>query len=114
MWLGAPDPCESYSLMAEEDPERQEHLQMLAAVESVFKNEKVTARQVIEQAVLEANASLRDVLMSFAQDRGGTLSGKKLGHWLRARDGRIVNGKMFRRAGQTRDHVALWEVVDGG
>jgi hypothetical protein len=115
MWLGLTDPCDSYNLIAQDDPERQEHMQMMAAWEATFGlAKKTTTREAIESVALDGNATLRDALLSVAQDRGGALSAKKLGHWLRAKDGRIVNGKMFRRAGETRDHVAQWEVVDAG
>ena len=73
-----------------------------------------TAREAIEQSVLEANRNLREVIAGIAQDRGGALSSKRLGNWLRSRDGRIVGGKMFCRAGESRDHVTLWKVSHAG
>ena len=114
MWLGLPDPCDSYALIAAEDPERQEHLQMLAAWRDTFGAEPTSARRACELAILDGNAVLREALETVAQDKGGALSRKKLAYWLRSKDGRIVEGRMFQRAGETREHVALWRVVDAG
>lgn len=114
MWLGLPDPCDSYSVIAADDPERQEHMQMLAAWSAVFAENPTTAREAIEQAVLEANRPLQDAISGIAQDRAGALSSKRLGHWLRGKDGRIAGGRVFQRSGENRDSVALWKVVKAG
>jgi hypothetical protein len=111
MWLGLPDPCDSYNLIAQDDPERQEHIQMMAAWADTFHGEPVTARKVIDDSVLDANRPLRDVLDGCAKDRGGVLSPKKLAGWLRARDGRPVGGRMLQKSGETRDHVTLWKLT---
>jgi len=71
-----------------------------------------SASQAIAQSVFEGNSALRDALEGCAKDRGGALSAKRLAAWLRSRDGRIVAGNMFVRAGETRNHVTLWKIKD--
>lgn len=111
MWMGWPDPCDSYQQIADEDPERVEHLQMLSAWEIAFPNGKeATARDAIEQCQQASNEALRDVLHEIARDRAGALSAKKLGAWLRGRAGRIVGGRLFEKSGVTREDVTLWKI----
>lgn len=112
LWLGLNDPCDSYSLIAEEDPERQEHLQMIAAWKEAFASQPKTAAEAIQAAAMDANSTLRDALVAIARDRSGGFSSKKLSGWLRSRDGRIVSGSMFVRRGETRNHVTLWKIED--
>ncbi len=109
MWLGLSDPCESYDLIAQDDPERQEHVQLLTLWADFFSGEAKTAREVISAAVA-GNATLHDCLTTMAADRGGTLSSKRLGNWLRQRADRIVDKRMFKLAGKDRNGVALWKV----
>jgi hypothetical protein len=111
MWVGLDDPCDSYALIAEDDPERQEHRQMLLAWREIFGGRTVTAREAIDQAVVEANRHFRDLLHELARDRAGVLSAKRLGRWLHGRDGRIADGLKFERKGDDRG-AALWRVVD--
>lgn len=109
MWLGLSDPCESYDLIAQDDPERQEHVQLLSVWADHFSGDARTAREVIS-AAMAGNGALQDALQQMAAERGGALSAKRLGHWLRARADRIVDGRMFVHAGKDRNGVALWKV----
>lgn len=108
LWLGLPDPCDSYDLIAQEDPERQEHLQVMAALESLFHTEGKTAAEII--AASPNNTPLQDALDAVARDKSGGFAAKKLAGWLRNKAGRIVSGRSIERAGETRDHVTLWKV----
>jgi putative DNA primase/helicase len=114
MWLGLNDPLDSYEFIAEEDPERQEHLQMIGAwLETIGEDKPVTAAEAIKKAIeFEANLALREALEQIAKDRSGALSAKRLGTWLRSRDGRIAKGKMFQKAGENRNDVSLWKLTN--
>jgi len=112
MWLGLTDPCDSYSAIEADDPDRQDHVQMLAAWVGAFGDRAVTAREAIRLAVSGGNEGLQDVLADIAKERGGTsVSPKRLGRWLHAHEGRIAQGRKFERAGEQQGS-ALWRVVD--
>lgn len=112
MWMGWPDPCDSYHQIADEDPERIEHLQMLTAWTESFKDRGATAKEAIEVSGGAGHELLRDMLHEIAKDRSGALSAKRLAGWLRNRAGRIVGGRMFEKAGETRADVSLWRVKE--
>lgn len=114
MWLGFKDPLDSYEFIAEEDPELQEHMQMVGAWKDAIGVDKaVTAAEAIKSACeFEANLALREALEQIAKDRAGALSAKRLGAWLRSRDGRIVKGRMFQKAGSNRNDVSLWKLTN--
>lgn len=109
MWMGLTDPCESYDQIAADDPDRQEHRQMLMLWKRVFGTGSHTARECITRA--DIDNPLRDLLHELARDRGGTLSAKRLGKWLQSKQGRIADNMKFERDGE--DHgAALWKVVE--
>lgn len=111
MSLGLSDPCESYDLIAQDDPDRQEHLRMLATWADYFHGEAKTASEAISASA--AASDLRDALDSVAGERGGGISSKRLGYWLRSHADRIVDGRMFVRSGNSRDGVMRWQVAAG-
>ena len=54
------------------------------------------------------NAELREVLHDIADERGDINRGK-LGWWIRPHEGRIVDGRRFRRSGNSRS-AQMWMV----
>lgn len=110
MWLGLSDPCESYDLIAADDPERQEHVRMLEVWADHFSAEPKTAREAVNAAIV-GNEDLRECLESIARDQGGVLSAKKLGKWLRFHAERIVDGRMFVKVGDDRNGVSRWKIT---
>jgi putative DNA primase/helicase len=110
MWRGFADPCESYETIEADDPERNEHKQMVAGWHAVFGDKPATANQYIEQLVLEAFKEFRSVLQDIALDRVGALSAKKLGNWLRSHADRPILGQVFEKAGEERGST-LWKLV---
>lgn len=111
MWLGLTDPCESYQHIAEIDPERQEHRQLIAAWKQTFGDQEASARQAINQCVLDSNDALRDVLADIAMDRGGTLSAKRLGKWLNKHCERIVDGRFIEKSSEIKG-VSMFRIRD--
>jgi len=112
MWLGLPDPCDSYDLIAAEDPERQEHLQMISAWSEAFKAEQVTASEAIAHAQSAPLEPLHEAILSVARDRkSGDLSAHRLSAWLRNRAGRIVDRAFFERGLDTHAKISTWKVT---
>ncbi len=111
MWIGLTDPCESYNLIAADDPERQEHRQVLLHWLRAFKSEAKTGREAITASDIDHD--LREALNDIARARDGTLSSKRLGKWLQSRDGRIIEGMKFVRDVEVHG-VATWKVVQAG
>lgn len=91
---------------------------MLMLWRELFQGRSATAREAIDQAILDSNRPFRDLLHEFAKDRGGTLSSRRLGKWLHGKEGRIVDigaqdhcPVKFERDGEMHGSV-LWKVVD--
>jgi putative DNA primase/helicase len=113
VWLGERDPCASLRFLEQDDPERIALLQMIEGWELVFQANSATAAEAIKQSqAAVSNELLRDAIKSVAEDRGGTLSVKRLGKWMARHAGRIVEGKQFVKAGDIH-HTTLWRVVLG-
>ncbi len=120
VWLGCCDPVESMKTARDDDPELTDLGEMLGQWQAVFQGDAVLARDVTNAAT-ERYASrmgeptdlihpdLGDVLHRIAGGKDG-ISTTRLGKWLMAREGRIVAGQRFKRAGKDRTAVVLWRV----
>jgi putative DNA primase/helicase len=111
VWLGRQDPCASLRFLERDDPTRVELLQMLEGWSLVFGSDPATASQAVKECeAAVSNELLRDAVKAVAEDRGGTLSAKRLGKWLARHAGRIVDGKQFAKSGELH-HAVLWKVA---
>lgn len=114
VWIGQQDPCASLKVLEAEDPARTEHLHVLTAWFTVFRDEPKTARDVVEQVISPAanvdERALRGALEDVIGDRTGQLNPRRLGAWVRARAGRRVSGYQIVKASETRDGVYRWKV----
>ena len=119
VWLGCADPCETMETAREEDPELEQLRALMAAWDRVFPDaDRLTARAVISAATATrgfqrdegelVNVDLNDAIAAIALERGG-LSPRRLGYFLRARQGRIVDGRRIERAGEHRIEGVLWQ-----
>jgi putative DNA primase/helicase len=118
VWAGLADPVDSQVAALERDPARESLRSMLHAVGDVFGHGVFTAGQVVDAArghasgVLvthEQQLALRAAVEEVAL-RGSDLSSKALGKWLSSVDGRVVDGKCFRRV-RDRTRVGIqWRV----
>jgi putative DNA primase/helicase len=118
VWLGCQDPAESMKVARDDDPELADLGEMLGQWQAVFQGAAVPARDVTNAAT-ERYASrmgeptdlirpdLADVLHRIAGGKEG-ISTTRLGKWLMAREGRIVAGQRFKRAGTTSNGAVLW------
>jgi hypothetical protein len=114
--LGMEDATKSMLQAREDNSERAEHAAMVAAWHGEYGAVFVTAKHAIERVDPETlspkgsapvSPAFRDAMLAIARDRHGRLSSLKLGHWLRARKGTIVNGYRF-MADQDRTNTAIW------
>jgi len=108
VWLGRDDPCASTAHLEREDPDRARHVAMLRAWHSAFSKTPTTVREAIDRALHEQG--LREAMELVCRDRSGQLDPLRAGKWLRAVEGRIVNGAEFRRAGMKQGTV-LWTAL---
>lgn len=111
MWLGLADPVASLQALEQDDPQRMELLQVITAWRKAMGTRDGTVTDAITEAGYAGNEQFLEALRSVAQDRGGQVSSRRLGHWLRRFADRIVDGRKFTRTGE-RDHVATWRVDD--
>jgi putative DNA primase/helicase len=109
VWMGCADPCASLDALEADDPQRIEHLQIMAGWQREFGAGAQTARQAIDHAIQVVDKTFSEALSQVAADRGGGLSSRRLARWLTRFSGRIVGGRQFVKAGE-RDHVAMWKV----
>lgn len=129
IWLGCEDPCASLKGLEKDDPERIELLRAIAAWEACFQNEARTAGEAVteanrgaSEAAMYAGAAPRlyQVMREICKERDGTLSARRLGHWLGKHADRLVSVEpapgeprarpsRFVRAGE-KDHSVLWKV----
>jgi hypothetical protein len=113
VWLGFEDPVATMDALRKSDPA----LDALSAVmnhwAAVIGERKVGAREIIEEAASMApstggvfgaprmefrHSDFREALLAVAGD-GGAINGRRLGKWLAAQQGRIVEGRRFCRIG---------------
>jgi hypothetical protein len=119
IWLGCPDPCESLTDLAKEDPERLELARFIGAWEKCFGSDGYTAGEAVDKATPprdtwavgqpDEDKNLFAVLREVCRDRDGSLNARRLASWLRKHADRIVEGKRLVRAGE-KDHTLLWKV----
>lgn len=109
MWLGCADPVASLQSLEQDDPQRMELLQVITAWRKCMRDRECTVTDAISEAGYPGNEAFREALLTVAQDRGGAISSRRLGHWLRRYADRIVDSVKFTRC-RDRDHVAVWRV----
>ena len=116
VWLGMMDPCSSANAIEDEDPQRNELRRFMIAWRETYAEDKKSAREALHDAEnqLVAGATptgLTQVISDLASDPGGKLSVKRMAGWLRVRAGSRAGGLELQKAGMSRDHVALWRVI---
>jgi hypothetical protein len=125
VWLGCADPALAMKAARDDDPELSDLREVMAAWRETFGSAPTTCRDAItaaEEKVASADEygnvsqyaaktelrfpDLNDVLQRVAGFRG-TLDPSRLGRWLMARKGRIVDRERFNRGGLT-NGAARW------
>lgn len=115
VWLGEADPCEVRTRIEDADPERQIHVEIMAAWLEVFGPESVTASDVVlgverRTVGVEGAHRLHELLSEVAGGTAGALSARRLGIWLASKRDRIEGSMRIVQIGQ-RHRSNLWAVV---
>lgn len=117
-WLEVSDPVDSIETAFELDPDSQKLATLLCAWLETFGSDRARVADAIRSAesVEKPNINLRDALVEIAGE-GGKVNPRRLGRWIEAHAGRIVNvpdgekrvGLRFERNGLFRGTV-FWRV----
>jgi hypothetical protein len=103
------DPKEALNRDSANDPEANKLIGALETAKDIF---GIGNYFTVAQLVAGGGPSANDLFMDIAGDRD-KVSTKKLGHWLRQKQGRIMNGLKFNRGPDNRFKTGTWEVRVG-
>lgn len=100
IWLGEADPCATMEEVRGADPKLEALTTVIEQWHTHLGSRRVSVKEVIDVATDQApglytrgefiNPEFREALLAVAGD-GGAISGRRLGKWLSANQGRIVN-----------------------
>jgi putative DNA primase/helicase len=126
IWLDQPDPCLTMARAKQDDPRRNALSAVLHTWHAALGEIEVTAKGLIEMAIEQQPGTyndynppaymqpdLREALIAVAGDRGAFINSTKLGYWLRASKGRVIDRlRIESGTGKDRSGVAVWKVVN--
>ena len=117
VWLGCADPCASMEDAREDDPELNDLRELLAAWRADFGPVgSFTCAEIIDMVGEQyddgtfRNPKMREIATRVAGGRNG-YDGRKLGVFLRQKEGRIVNGIRLRKNGMAGGGIVRWQVA---
>jgi len=108
LWLGQPDPCESMFSSAQTDPTLERLAALLEAWGECFAGEPRAARDAIKRA--DTHAGLHAVLTEIA-GKNGEIDATRLGHFLKASEGRVISGRRLMRDRDTKSPYARYKLL---
>ncbi len=103
LWLGRADPVTTMEAARARDPKLDALLSVTSQWQQAFGVEAVSVRAVIERAAGGGDSAqstapdLREALLTVAGE-SGAINSRRLGKWLAANEGRVVNGRRLQRA----------------
>lgn len=109
LWLGEADPAATIEAVRENDPKRMDLLSVVEHWARVIQAKPVTALEVVHASLNDAE--FREALLAVA-GISGTVNTRRLGFWLRANKGKIVNGMKLLPDGTARVGSVMWR-LDG-
>lgn len=111
VWLGKPDPVASMEAVREGDPELEELRELINAWHDRIGNVTLPIRQVVDRASEEPDwQDLREALQRIAGVKG-TIDKRRLGSWVKGKEGRIVDGlKITRGKPDAHAKVETWGI----
>lgn len=119
VWLGCADPVITMEAARAEDPEISDLKTLLHAWHGVVGSSRVSCADIInrsaEQAFGTGNYSypeLRQALKDVAEDRKGEISPRRLGKYLAAKKGRIVDCLRFAETDDGHANVKVWFIQE--
>jgi len=120
VWLGCADPCDSMETARDDDPELAELREFLTAwrgaiplgegptVQMLVDTAMGRSETIMDEATDIRHSELRDVLLRIAGQRG-EIDTRRLGQWLYAREGRIIDGYRLKRGGTAGGGRVRWK-----
>lgn len=103
---GFVDPKQALARDSANDPDKAMLTGLLATAKDLYGTGKFFT---VSELVRKGKACANDLFMDIAGERG-EVSTKKLGQWMKQREGRIVNGLRIARGKDNRFNTATWEV----
>lgn len=119
VWAGGADPCDSYEMVVDEDPEAENLRALLEAWHDCFGDERKTVKEATElgkegfapEGLEDALGRLKGVAEVIAG--GSRDEAKALGRFISRSAGRIMGGKKFAKCPPVKG-VTSWRVVGVG
>ncbi|MGZ8219399.1 hypothetical protein [Methylomagnum sp.] len=111
VWVGYADPCQTRTRLEGADHITGELGTVLAVWHRELGSKKLTVREVVDQCGMAAHAELKVALLDVASSKrdGNSIDTKRLSHWLRKVEHRVIDGLRFGRAGAVSDRDC-WQV----
>ncbi|MDN3278710.1 bifunctional DNA primase/polymerase [Frankia sp. RB7] len=104
VWLGEPDPCKTRDFIATDDPERNDLEQLFAAIKDNAGDAPWSAGELVKMGEECSDGLLTEAIESAVPGRANA---KNLGHYLHARNGKILGG--MRLVGRYDSHGKMWK-----
>jgi len=117
VWLGQVDPCETMNKARAEDPITAALTNLFTSWHGAVGGSPQTTGAIKEAAAQVGvfgslvHAQLREALVEVADDGHGGVNSKKLGHYLKRYEGRIIAGYKLLSGEDTDSKQKLWRVV---
>ena len=111
VWLGEADPCNTLTQVNSSDPDRDALEAVLTQWELHLGTQSgFTVQEVIARAINEQD--FHAALCSVAESRSATstVSNDRLGRWLKANEGKIVNGLKLKQVGRSGGYP-IWKLT---
>jgi hypothetical protein len=122
MWLGEPDPCLTILDTKEKDPERGRSLALLHQWYRLFRDKRVTVKEVVEAAMRSdysmgeiryPNAELKNTILAITENDGDFIDNQIFGLWVRSKADNHIGPYLIKRDGD-KHGVASWRVIQTG
>ncbi len=108
LWLGYDDPATSVYVAMNEDPDRETLQQLLHCWNESFGDKPMQLRKALD-GFSNASSELREMFYEVAGERD-TVNRKRLGHYIKSNQGKLVDRLKFMRVAGNRSSAA-WKVV---
>lgn len=117
VWLGRPDPCDTMNKARADDPVTSSLTNLFTSWHAATGSGGRTVAAIKNIAALNdlgnehSHANLREALVDVADDGRGGVNSKKLAHFLKRFEGRIIAGFKLLSEEDTHSKQKLWKVV---
>lgn len=119
VWLGKADPLETMAKVRAEDPDRAKLAALFAAWYEARQGSGLKAGDLVAAATDRSGGELihpelHEALIVIAHDGRGGADARRLGMWLSARRGRIIDGRQLVSEEDSHTKQKLWRLVAVG